>query len=105
MGRYRGNPDAVRALVREGEVHRDVYTDPEVFEIEMEQVFGNTWVYVGHASQVPNVADFSAEIGRSAYSGGLDIVGAHAAAASVSATSQRGAIIVKPSWRAQQCRA
>jgi phenylpropionate dioxygenase-like ring-hydroxylating dioxygenase large terminal subunit len=58
MVRYRGNPDAVRSLVREGEVHRDVYTDPEVFELEMEQLFGNTWVYVGHASQVPNVADF-----------------------------------------------
>ena len=58
MARYRGNPDAVRALVREGEVHRDVYTDPEVFDIEMEQVFGNTWVYVAHASQVPNIGDF-----------------------------------------------
>ncbi len=48
----------VRNLVREGEVHRDVYTDPAVFDLEMEQVFGNTWVYVGHASQVPNTADF-----------------------------------------------
>jgi phenylpropionate dioxygenase-like ring-hydroxylating dioxygenase large terminal subunit len=58
MDRYRGNPDAVRALVREAEVHRDVYTDPEVFDLEMEHLFGNTWVYVGHASQVPNTADF-----------------------------------------------
>jgi phenylpropionate dioxygenase-like ring-hydroxylating dioxygenase large terminal subunit len=58
MNRYRGNPDAVLALVREAEVHRDVYTDPEIFDLEMEHLFGNTWVYVGHASQVPNVADF-----------------------------------------------
>jgi phenylpropionate dioxygenase-like ring-hydroxylating dioxygenase large terminal subunit len=58
--RYRNNPDAIRALVREGEVHRDVYTDPELFEIEMAQLFGNTWVYVGHASQVPNAGDFLA---------------------------------------------
>ncbi len=49
---------AVRDLVREGEVHRDVYTDPAVFKMEMAHVFANTWVYVGHASQVPNTADF-----------------------------------------------
>ena len=60
MSRYRHNPAAIRALVREGEVHRDVYTDPELFEIEMEQLFGSTWVYVGHASQVPNPGDFFA---------------------------------------------
>ena len=50
--------ETVRGLVREGEVHRDVYTDPAVFDREMAQVFANTWVYVGHASQIPNTADF-----------------------------------------------
>lgn len=45
-------------LVRPGEVHRDVYTDPKVFELEMTRLFANTWVYVGHASQVPAVGDF-----------------------------------------------
>ena len=58
MPGYRGNLDAVRALVREGEVHRDVYTDQEVFDLEMTHVFANTWVYVGHASQVPDHGDF-----------------------------------------------
>lgn len=58
MGRYAGDLAAVRALVRETEVHRDVYTDPEVFDLEMKYVFGNTWNYVGHASQVPNTGDF-----------------------------------------------
>jgi len=57
-GRYRDNPDAVRALVRESEVHRDVYTCPEIFALEMERLFVNTWVYVGHESQVPNAGDF-----------------------------------------------
>ena len=47
---YRDNPEAVRALVREAEVHRDVYTDPEIFALEMERLFANTWVYVGHDS-------------------------------------------------------
>jgi phenylpropionate dioxygenase-like ring-hydroxylating dioxygenase large terminal subunit len=56
--RYRDNPDAVRALVREAEVHRDVYTSPEIFVLEIERLFANTWVYVGHDSQVPNSGDY-----------------------------------------------
>jgi len=58
MSVYRNNPDAIRALVRPREVHRDVYIDDEVFELEMEHLFGNTWVYVGHGSQLPNPGDF-----------------------------------------------
>ena len=33
MTRYRGNVEAVRNLVRETEVHRDVYIDDEVFQL------------------------------------------------------------------------
>ena len=57
-GKYRGNPDAINALVRDTEVHKDAYIDQEVFELEMEHLFANTWVYVGHASQVPNKGDY-----------------------------------------------
>lgn len=58
MGRYRGNPQAIAALVRDGEVHKDLFVDEELFRLEMEQLFANTWVYVGHASQVPNAGDY-----------------------------------------------
>jgi benzoate/toluate 1,2-dioxygenase alpha subunit len=58
MSRYQGRPDAVSALVRDTEVHKDLYIDPELFELEMEHLFANTWVYVGHASQVPNKSDY-----------------------------------------------
>src|SRR5882757_3281803 len=58
MNRYRGNVEAVRNLIRETEVHRDVYIDEEVFQLEMEHLFANTWVYVGHDSQVPNEGDY-----------------------------------------------
>ena len=58
MSRYRDDPAALRALVRGDEVHRDVYTDPEVFSIEMERLFANTWVYVGHDSQIPAAGDY-----------------------------------------------
>jgi phenylpropionate dioxygenase-like ring-hydroxylating dioxygenase large terminal subunit len=58
MSRYRGNAEAVRNLIHETEVHRDVYIDEEVFQLEMEHLFANTWVYVGHESQVPNEGDY-----------------------------------------------
>src|SRR5215510_4435860 len=58
MTRYRGNAEAVRSLVRETEVHRDVYIDDEVFALEMEHLFANTWIYVGHDSQVAKPGDY-----------------------------------------------
>jgi len=65
MGKYRGNPAAIRALVRDQQVHRDVYLDPELFDLEMEQLWRNAWIYLGHASQVPQPGDYiTAEIAR-----------------------------------------
>ncbi|MFT3820175.1 MAG: aromatic ring-hydroxylating dioxygenase subunit alpha [Rubrivivax sp.] len=57
---YRDNPEAIAALVRDTEVHKDCYTAPELFALEMEHLFANCWVYVGHASQVPNAGDYYA---------------------------------------------
>ena len=45
-------------LVEPDRVHRDVYADPEVFQLEMERLWSRTWIYVGHASQVPQPGDF-----------------------------------------------
>lgn len=65
MAQYSGNAAAVGALVRDTEVHRDVYIDREIFELEMEHLFPSTWIYVGHASQIPNPGDFlTATVGR-----------------------------------------
>lgn len=58
MTTYRNNPEAIRQLVRDTEVHKDLYINHELFQLEMEQLFANTWVYVGHASQVPNKGDY-----------------------------------------------
>ena len=58
MSRYRHDPAALSALVQDDRVHRDVYIDPEVFQLEMERLWSRTWIYVGHASQVPNPGDF-----------------------------------------------
>jgi phenylpropionate dioxygenase-like ring-hydroxylating dioxygenase large terminal subunit len=65
MSRYRNNPQAIQALVRPDSVHRDVYRDAELFDLEMEQLWRNTWIYVGHDSQVPVAGDFHrAQLGR-----------------------------------------
>jgi len=58
MSKYRGRPEAVRALVQKDRVHRDLYIDEELFALEQEHFFSNTWNYVGHDSQVPNAGDY-----------------------------------------------
>ncbi len=45
-------------LIQEDRVHKSVYTDAHLFDLEMERIFGGTWVYVGHDSQVKNPGDF-----------------------------------------------
>jgi phenylpropionate dioxygenase-like ring-hydroxylating dioxygenase large terminal subunit len=50
----------VRALVEPDRVHRSLYTSPELFALEQQHLFANTWTYVGHASQVPAAGDFVA---------------------------------------------
>ncbi len=51
-------PDAIRALVQEDRVHRDLYLSDELFALEQRHFFTTTWNFVGHASQVPNVGDY-----------------------------------------------
>ncbi|MEY4267394.1 MAG: Rieske (2Fe-2S) protein [Pseudomonadota bacterium] len=53
-------------LVRpDGMVHRTVFTDPAIFEREMTQVFGGTWVFLLHVSEIPKPNDFKCvTIGR-----------------------------------------
>jgi benzoate/toluate 1,2-dioxygenase alpha subunit len=58
-GRYRDDAQALAGLVREDAVHRDVYLDEEVYELEMERLWSRAWVYVGHDSQVPQVGDYA----------------------------------------------
>ncbi len=55
-GSYSGA--SIAGLVGEGRVHSRVYTDPGVFELEIERIFSRVWVFVGHESEVPNPGDY-----------------------------------------------
>ncbi|MBL8334963.1 MAG: Rieske 2Fe-2S domain-containing protein [Rubrivivax sp.] len=52
-------------LVEPDRVHKSVYTDPAIFDLEMERIFERIWVYCGHESQVKAPGDYHAvQIGR-----------------------------------------
>src|SRR5579871_4700113 len=56
---------ALKRLVRPDRVHGSVYTDPRIFDLEMERIFGRAWIYLGHESQLPKPGDFiTATVGR-----------------------------------------
>ena len=48
----------LQSLIHRDRVHRSIYLDPEIFELEMRRIFGQAWVYVGHDSLVPKPGDF-----------------------------------------------
>ena len=60
------NIDAELArLIAPGRVHRRLYTDPAIFDLEMERIFGAAWLYVGHESQFKKPGDyFATHMGR-----------------------------------------
>ncbi len=55
---FTSEPGRYGHLFRPGYVHRDLYASPDLFAAEMRSLFGNTWVYVGHASEIPQPNDF-----------------------------------------------
>ena len=45
-------------LVEPKRIHRKVYTDPAIFDLEMERIWGRSWIYIGHESQVPDAGSY-----------------------------------------------
>ncbi|XVA03063.1 benzoate 1,2-dioxygenase large subunit [Prescottella equi] len=47
------------------QVRRSIFTDEQIFDLEMKHIFEGNWVYLAHESQIPNVGDyFTTYIGR-----------------------------------------
>lgn len=48
-----------------GRIDRSIFSDQDIFDQEMEQVFEASWLFVGHESQLPNNGDyFTSQVGR-----------------------------------------
>lgn len=57
--------DFVVEDARDFKVDPKIYTDPAIFDQEMERIFEATWIYVGHTSEIEHPGDFkTATIGR-----------------------------------------
>jgi 2-chlorobenzoate 1,2-dioxygenase len=48
----------IEKLVQAKRFHRKIYTDPEIFDLEMERIWGRSWIYIGHESQVPEPGSY-----------------------------------------------
>ena len=44
--------------LRNGTISREVFVNRDIYQQEQEQVFARSWLFVGHASQVPNPGDY-----------------------------------------------
>ncbi len=49
---------APETLVTPTHVHRSVYTDPAIFDLEIERIFGRAWLYLAHDSELKGAGDY-----------------------------------------------
>lgn len=54
--------DEIETLVEADRVHKRLYTDSDIFDLEMDRVFTKAWIFVCHESQIPNHGDFCSSL-------------------------------------------
>ncbi len=62
------SPASYRDLIQPDRVHGSLYTEPYVFEDELDKIFSRGWVFVAHDSELPNPGDYiTRTVGRQHY--------------------------------------
>ena len=51
----------IKGLVQNDRVRRAVYTDPAIYQMEIERIYSGTWICLGHDSEVPQPGDFKTD--------------------------------------------
>jgi 3-phenylpropionate/trans-cinnamate dioxygenase alpha subunit len=44
--------------IERGEIDRQIFSDPDIYELEMELIFARAWLFVAHESMLPKAGDF-----------------------------------------------
>lgn len=58
MGVHEEVIESVGALIEPSRIHGSLYTRSDLFDIEMSRIWFQTWVFIGHESEVPNPNDY-----------------------------------------------
>ena len=74
----------IEKLITKEAIHRSVYADSEIFDLEMERIFNKVWVYLGHSEEIREEGDY-----KTTYVGRHPIIVSRLADGSVTALINR----------------
>ncbi|KUQ11653.1 Rieske (2Fe-2S) protein [Klebsiella aerogenes] len=54
--------ETLAALVQSDRVHTCLYTSGEIFDLEIDNIFNRTWVWVAHESEIPDAGSYKSSM-------------------------------------------
>lgn len=54
--------ETLAALVQSDRVHTCLYTSEEIFDLEIDNIFNRTWVWVAHESEIPDAGSYKSSM-------------------------------------------